>query len=594
MSAPTDPDPATARAQWVEAVTGVLRRSGLPEGADPVAELSSTTYDGITVLPLYTASDQPAADPGRPGGFPYVRGATADGPTLAGWDVRQRHAVADPAVLRDALLNDLETGATSLWLVLGAAGLPVADLATALEGVYVDLAPVALDAGAETRAAADAFLALAAGRGLDPGEVRGSLGADPIGLRARTGADADLSVLADLAKSGFPHLRVATVDATVFHDAGASDATELAVATATGVAYLRALTDAGLSVEQALAAVEFRFAVTADQFASIAKLRAARRLWARVAELSGATPERGQRQHAVTSAAMMTRRDPWVNILRTTIACFAAAVGGADAITVLPFDTALGLPDDLARRLARNTQSILHDESGLGRVIDAAGGSWYVESLTDALARRAWDGFTAIERAGGALAALDDGTLAAGIADTRAGRAEDVAHRRAPLTGVTEYALPDEPPVRRPPAPEPPAGGPLPPARWAAGFEELRDAVEAVDPRPSVYLAAVGPIGASAARLGFARALFQAGGFHVVAGPPEEFLRTGTPVVCLCGTEPAYEAGAATVIAALRDEGARFVWLAGHGDLGADGYLYTGCDVLGALRTTADLLGVPR
>lgn len=609
MSAPTDPlplaagFPATTRAHWVEAVAGVLRRSGLAEDADPVAELSSTSYDGIQVLPLYTAADLPAAEAGRPGASPYVRGATADGPTVAGWDVRQRHANPDPAALRAALLNDLETGATSLWVVLGAAGLPVADLAAALEGVYVDLAPVALDAGADTRAAADAFLALVGKRGLDPAEVGGSLGADPIGLRARTGAAADLSLLADLvdltrradpAGPGFPQLRIATVDATVQHDAGASDATELAVGTAVGVAYLRALTEAGLSVEQALDAVEFRFAVTADQFASIAKLRAARRIWGRVAELSGAAPDRGQRQHAVTSAVMMTRHDPWVNLLRTTIACFAAAVGSADAITVLPFDAAIGLPDDLARRVARNTQSILHDESGLGRVLDAAGGSWYVETYTDRLAERAWDTFTALERAGGALAALDDGTIADLVAATRDRRADDIAHRRAPLTGVTEYALPDEPAVARPPAPEPPSGGPLPPVRWAAGFEDLRDAVEAVDPRPSVYLAALGPMTANAARLAFARGLFQAGGFQVVAGPAEEFLRTGSQVVCLCGTDPAYEAEAARVIAALRDEGARFVWLAGHGDLGADGYLYTGCDVLAALRTTADLLGVPR
>ena len=622
MSAPTDPLPATTRAQWVEAVTGVLRRSGLPDGADPVAALSSTTYDGITVLPLYTAADLPAADPGRPGGSPYVRGATADGPTLAGWDVRQRHAVPDPAALRAALLNDLETGATSLWLVLGAAGLPVADLAAALEGVYVDLAPVALDAGAGTRAAADAFLALVGERGLDPAEVRGSLGADPIGLRARTGAEADLSLLPELAGRGFGNLRVATVDATVYHDAGASDATELAVATAVGVAYLRALTDAGLSVEQALDAVEFRFAVTADQFASIAKLRAARRVWARVAELSGAAPERGQRQHAVTSAAMVTRRDPWVNILRTTIACFAAAVGGADAITVLPFDTALGLPDDLARRLARNTQSILHDESSLGRVIDAAGGSWYVESLTDALARRAWDGFTAIERAGGALAALDDGTIAAGIESTRAARAQDVAHRRAPLTGVTEYALPDEPPVRRPPAPAGLGGGPLAPARWAAEFEALRDAVEATEPRPTVHLVTLGPVAEHTARLGFARGLFAAGGFHTevtprpaddggaddgaaaaaaagdtVAAGDTAATGAGTgsagagSVVCLCGADTAHSAGA---VQAARDEGASHVWLAGRGELGADGYLFSGCDALAVLRTTADLLGVFR
>jgi len=593
MSAPPDPLPLAAefppagRDQWIELVTGVLRRSGRTDDADPVAALSSTTYDGISVLPLYTAADAPTVPVGTPGSAPYVRGATADGPTLTGWDVRQRHADPDPARLRANLLADLETGATSVWLVLGAAGLPVADLPAALEGVYVDLAPVALDAGARTAEAAEAYLRLVGERGLDPAEVRGSLGADPIGLRARTGAAADLGLLRP--RPDHPNLRVATVDATVYHDAGASDATELAVATGVGVAYLRALTDAGLELDAALDAVEFRFAVTADQFASIAKLRAARRIWDRVASLCAAEPARGQRQHAVTSAAMTTRRDPWVNMLRATVACFAAAVGGADAITVLPFDAALGLPDDLARRIARNTQSILHDESSLGRVLDAAGGSWYVETLTDKLAHAAWDGFTDIERAGGALAALDSGLIGERIAATRDRRADDIAHRRAPLTGVTEFALPDEPAVPRSPAPPGPGGGPLAPFRWAAEFEGLRDAVEAVSPRPVVYLATLGPMAVHAARLGFARNLFQAGGFRVVAGPPGEL--HGTPVACLCSADSLYSAEAVT---ALRDAGARHVWLAGRGEFGADGYVHTGCDALAVLRTTADLLEVPR
>ncbi len=143
--------------------------------------------------------------------------------------------------------------------------------------------------------------------------------------------------------------------------------------------------------------------MTADQFASIAKLRAARMVWSRVAELSGA--DGAQHQHAVTSAAMMTTRDPWVNMLRTTIGCFAAAVGGAEVITVLPFDSAIGVPDDFARRIARNTSAVLHDESSLSRVLDAGGGSWYLESLTAALAETAWATFTELERGGGAAAA---------------------------------------------------------------------------------------------------------------------------------------------------------------------------------------------
>ncbi len=391
-----------------------------------------------------------------------MRGATPEGATAGGWAVCTRHGGTDAARANAAILNDLETGATSVWLALGDAGLAVDDLGAVLDGVYLDLAPIVLDAGTSSVDAARALLALAGRRGVDAGDLRGSFGADPIGTRARTGADADLGTLAALLPLHHqaPGLRIATVDATVFHDAGASDAQELGLGTAVGVAYLRALVDAGMTVDDALAAIDFRWAVTAEQFPSIAKLRAARRIWDRVAELCGASDERrGQWQHAVTSAAMMTRRDPWVNMLRTTIGCFAAAVGGADAITVAPFDSAIGLSDDFARRIARNTQAVLHDESSLGRVLDAAGGSWFVESLTDELADAAWTVFTddraQRRRAGAPRRRHGRDVPRRGPATARD---DDIAHRRAPITGVSEFAFVGEQPVERDAAPGP-AGG---------------------------------------------------------------------------------------------------------------------------------------
>jgi methylmalonyl-CoA mutase len=347
------------------------------------------------------------------------------------------------------------------------------------------------------------------------------------------------------------------------------------------------MTDAGVPVDEAFRSIEFRFAVTADQFLSIAKLRAARQLWTRVAELSEVR-DGTQYQHAVTSAAMMTRRDPWVNMLRTTIGCFAAAVGGADAITVLPFDAAIGLPDDFARRIARNTQAILHDESSLARVSDAAGGSGYVEALTAELAQRAWDEFTAIERAGGALAALDGGHVVARIAASRAARAADIAHRRFAITGVSEFALPDEAPVSRPVAPATPSGGPLPAIRYSAEFESLRDTVEAADPRPYVYLATLGPLAAHSARVGFARNLFNAGGFRVVVGPAEAY--DGAAVACLCGRDEDYREEGTAVAGALRDAGARHIWLAGFPAIdGVDDVITKGSDALAVLRRTLEV-----
>jgi methylmalonyl-CoA mutase len=329
-------------------------------------------------------------------------------------------------------------------------------------------------------------------------------------------------------------------------------------------------------------------------------LRAARRLWDRVGEASGVGPEaRAMRQHAVTSSVMTTRHDPWVNMLRTTVACFAAGVGGADVVTVQPFDAALGLPDAFARRIARNTQSLLVEEGHLARVIDPAGGSWYVESLTEDLAQAAWAWFTEIERAGGLATALSSGLVAERIGAAWADREQRLATRTDAITGVSEFPNPTEVlPSRRPAAP-PPSGG-LPRVRAAASFEDLRDAVEAVQPRPGVYLATLGPVARHTARATFAANLFQAGGLRTPAADGvSSFAAASTTVACICGTDRDYASDAAGLAAELRSAGATQVWLAGPPSLavdggldGIDGYVYAGCDALAVLRSVLERLGV--
>lgn len=599
------------RERWRELALGVLRKArvatdGTP--ADAVEELlSTTTYDGIRVAPLYTAADAPTGQ-GLPGSAPYVRGnrprdlTAADGERPGGWDVRQRHADPDVAATKAAIAADLENGVTSLWLVLGTAGIPVPALSDVLGNVHLDLAPVSIDAGPDTRAAADAFLALAEARttgAARTGEVRGNLGADPIGLHARTGAPVDLGVLTDLSRrTAGTAIRAGLVDATVYHDAGGSDAQELGASIATGVAYLRALTDAGLAVDVALDQLEFRYAATADQFLTIAKFRAARRLWARVAEVSG-VPDGPQHQHAVTSAAMMAGRDPWVNMLRTTLACFGAGIGGADSVTVAPFDAVLGLPDAFSRRIARNTQSLLLEESSLGRVIDPAGGSWYVESLTDELARTAWGVFTGIEKAGGITAA----PLADDLAATWARRRENIAHRRDPLTGVSEFPHLTEVLPTRKPAPPGRRGG-LPGVRYGQDFEYLRDAADRAATRPRIFLATLGPLAAYTARATFAANLFQAGGIETVpAGPDlttdelaDAFRASGARTAVLCSSDALYATDGEAAATALTAAGATRIWLAGKkGTLpNVDDHVFSGCDAVAVLTTTLDDLGVAR
>ncbi|MBB4919395.1 methylmalonyl-CoA mutase subunit beta [Streptosporangium saharense] len=573
--------PPTTRERWRELALGVLRKSGI-ETDSPEEALSSTTYDGVTVAPLYDMSDLPG-DPGLPGAALYVRGARPAG----GWDVRQRHEVADG----QAVLADLENGVTSLWLALAPEDLP----RVLGEEIYLDLISVVLDAGERTGEAAEALFALAERRGLARGGLTGNLGADPV-RDPVTAAE-----LAGRCVADFPGLRAVVIDGTPYHDLGGSDAEELGCAAAAGVAALRTLTGAGLSAEEAFGQLEFRYAATADQFLTIAKLRAARRVWARVAEVCGVSGNAGQRQHAVTSSAMMTARDPWVNMLRTTLACFAAGAGGADAVTVQPFDACLGLPDAFARRIARNTHALLVEEAGTARVMDPAGGSWYVERLTEDLAGRAWEWFQEIERAGGMASALDSGLVPDRIAATWSARSDNIAHRRDPITGVSEFPNLGERPVTRPPRPRPAIG-----VRYAREFEALRDLADAQEVRPAVFLAVIGPVAAHTARASFAANLFNAGGVATLTGPVSAagadpaaiaaaFAASGARIACLCSSDRLYGEHAEAVAAALREAGAAKVWLAGRGDYaGVDATLHAGCDALGVLRTTFDDLEVAR
>lgn len=585
--------PDATHEQWQRLVEGVLRKSGKEVSGEAAEDaLSTTLEDGLRTRPLYTARDD-VPDPGLPGFAPFVRGGRPEGNTTGGWDVRQRHAApADGAVLAD-----LENGVTSLWLLVGQGGIPVSGIARALDGVYLDLAPVVLDAGRDVEAAAAELLRLCEDKGVDPKAVRGNLGADPLGHEARTGTPLDFAPVAALAvrcAERYPGLRALTVDALPYHEAGGSAAQELGASLATGVAYLRELTEAGLTVEAACAQLEFRYAATADQFLTIAKLRAARRLWARVAEVSGAPGAGAQVQHAVTSPVMMSRRDPWVNMLRTTVATLAAGVGGADAVTVLPFDHALGLPDAFARRIARNTSTILVEESHLARVIDPAGGSWYVERLTDELARAAWEFFRTIERDGGQAAVLRSGRIRTDLATTWAERSKKLAKRREPITGVSEFPLLTEKPVEREPAPEPPSGG-LPRVRRDEAYEALRarsDAhLAATGSRPRVFLATLGPAAAYTARATFAANLFQAGGIEPVT--EGGFEDSGATEAVLCSSDALYAEQAEQTAEALRAAGARHVFLAGRGDYsGIDSYVFAGCDAVDVLSATLDRMGV--
>ncbi|HAM45795.1 MAG TPA: methylmalonyl-CoA mutase small subunit, partial [Propionibacteriaceae bacterium] len=400
-------------------------------------------------------------------------------------------------------------------------------------------------------------------------------------------------------------VRALSVDVTCYNDAGAGDIDQVGYALASGVTYLRELEAAGITPAAAFGQITFRVTVGADQFTSIARLRALRRAWARIGELCGVPAERrGAVQHAVTSWRMITRDDPWVNLLRNTIATFAAAIGGAEAITTLPFDTALGLPDDFSRRMARNTQLVAGEEANIGRVNDPAGGSWYVENLTDQLAENAWGVFTQIEAAGGMATALSSGMIADRIAATNAERAKRLADRSQPLTGVSMFPKPDEAPREVRPRPVAPVRGGLQPVRDAEVFEALRDRAAAAAQTPTAVLACLGARRDFGARETFTTALLGVAGIAtnlIEAGSAEEFAEkaTGSKFAILCSSAKVYAEQAVAVATALKQAGVQTVYLAGRlTETGADdatsvidGEVYAGMDVVAFLNHTLDQMG---
>ncbi|WP_281689201.1 methylmalonyl-CoA mutase family protein [Pseudonocardia thermophila] len=607
--------PAADRDEWLKLVDQVLVKSGRISADAPLGtafeKLTRTTLDGIAVRPLYTAEDVAELPPaGAPGVRPFVRGT--GGPRA--WDVRQRHVGTDPEKVREAVLADLECGVSSIWLAVRHGGVEPAALPAALDGVLLDAAPVVLDPGdspaPDAIAAAEAFLDLAARRDVASADLLGHLGLDPIGRAARTGEPADLRAAVDLAArvaAEYPKLIALAVDGLPVHTAGGSDAQELGYVLSAGVAYLRALTEAGVGIDRAAQVLELRLAATVEQFPTIAKLRAARRLWARVLEASGAAETTISPLHAVSSPIALTRRDPYVNLLRGTIAAFAAGVGGADAVTVYPFDAAIGQSTPFSRRIARNTQTLLVEESHVARVVDPAGGSWYVESLTDALADAAWAVFQELEAAGGVADALAKGLVAEKVAEVREQRERAVATRKAPITGVSEFPDLFEKPVEREPNPVLPERTALPVYRPAAPYEAYRDRSDAVlaetGARPKAFLATLGPIAAHTARATFARNLLQAGGIEPVdAGATETadevvaaFREAGTPVAVLCGTDELYAERGAETAAALRAAGATTILLAGKAAVdGVDETFAVGGDALATIATVWSALEASR
>lgn len=587
--------------QWRKAAEAALKGRPLD------AILNARTIDGIPFEAI-SARREAKAIAGRPAG--------------ARWTAMTRIDIADPEAANAQALEDLNNGASGLSLVFDGGyvgnGL-VADtldrLEATLAGVLLDLAPVHLDAGPfRGRATAALFAALVERREQDPSETTVLFGVDPLRSLAQSGsAPAPMEKLAAGAADMVRSLRgrgfaspILMADQRLAHEAGASEAQELAGALATTTELVRSVSDAGLDAETIFGAIALAFSADADQFATIAKLRAARLLWAALAREYG-FGDRPVHIHAETSRRMLAGADAQTNMVRTTIAAFAAGVGGADSVVTLPHTLARGGADGDARRIARNTQAIVLEETNAYRVADPAAGAGAIEQLTDGLAARAWEIFREIERDGGMLKALTSGAWQERIAKIRETRAQAIATRKVPIIGVSHFSKADETAAATPAEPRPDAGGnplpidadfpamveafldgaslgsatatgagaitvaPLASARLAEPFEALRAENVARDPRPTAFLALVGPIARHGVRAGFMRNLLEAGGILVVDGPveaeasavAEAYSAAGATVAVVCGADPDYAESGAAVAKALTGAGAT-VWLAGR------------------------------
>jgi methylmalonyl-CoA mutase len=575
------------------------------KGAPFDKRLVTRLLEGVSIQPLYAAEAEAPIQAGFPGLSPYVRGASPLGSARANWQIVQEHRHANPRTANAAILDDISHGVNSVLVSLaprlldstprktcGCGGGVLVDGLEQLDALLhdVDLANVAVQLLGSTGyySAAASLVALQERRGIAPSQRLGAFNADPLGALAARGtsyrkAETALAQAASIAAAtaaSFPQMKSLQVATFPYDNAGCHAVQELAAAIATGIEYLRACEAQGLAPEAAAGQIQFSLAVGCDQFLEIAKFRALRALWNRVLEACGVPgTQRKMTVHARTSRRVLTKRDPWVNLLRATIGCFAAAVGGAELITVLPFDDAIGPSDDFARRIARNVQVILAEESQIGRVADAAGGSFYVESLTKELAERAWATLQSIETEGGMLAALRSGSFKRAIDATNEQRQKDLAKRKLPITGVSEFPALKEQPVTREPfdateleraikatraeraakasisslvaavagadeknrfasAVKAMAAGATRDQieatlgnqeetieqfhlrRFATGFEKLRDASDArlkeKGQRPRIFLANMGPIAVHTARAGYAQNFFEAGGFEAV------------------------------------------------------------------------------
>lgn len=611
-------------------------------------KLLTKTYEGITLQPMYqkdVLERVPYSD-SLPGFFPFQRGATSVRNPSTPWVVNQENAYPHPQKANEVLQRDLENGQTGIHLVLndattgsdeiGEKGIVIQDIDdinTLFENIHLNRYPIYIPAGAISFPLLSLLAAYFKEKKIFLGDVKGTVGADPLGTLVLKGRlPSSLTSIYDvLAKTTewtihhIPNLSTILVQGQPYHNGGGSAVEELAFSLATAVEYVDNMLNRGLTINEVACRMTFSFSIGSNVFMEIAKFRAARLLWANIVKQFGGN-DQAQRMtiHAETSKWNKTKVDPHVNILRGAIEAFSAAVGGVDSMHVAPFDEWIQTPNEFSRRVARNTQIILQEEAYLGKVTDPAGGSWYVEALTDELAEKAWTLFQQVEAKGGMFVALQEGYPQKKVAEIAAKRDENIKRRKDVFVGTNKYANPlenvqtekesesIEPVVQKQSessnqqldftektifddAVQAALEGmtiaemyrqfqrdngettlePIPQKRGAEPFEQLRIAMEQyatkTGEREKVFLANVGPIANYKPRADFASGFFEVGGFEVITNNGfktiddvvEAANESDARTIVICSTDEAYREAVPALLKAISSEN-KTIYLAGR------------------------------
>ena len=546
--------PPISTAEWKDKVIADLK------GADFDKKLVWRTNEGFNVQPMYRAEDIVGlkTTDSLPGEYPYVRGTKCDNE----WLIRQDIFVENPQEANRKALDLLNKGITSLGFQIGRDQITPESLASLLNGINAEKVELNFISCIKNASKiGEELSSYFKKQGIDLQKVKGSIGFDPFKRILKHGRDfpkyADMAEQVINSVSELPGYRVLMADAFMLNNAGSYITQELGFALAWGNEWLSVLTDKGLSVDKVANRIKFNFGISSNYFMEMAKFRAARMLWAQIVSAYKPNCDCASKieMHAQTSRFNMTIYDAHVNLLRSQTETMSAALAGVNSITVTPFDITYKQPDEFSERIARNQQLLLKEESHFNKIVDPAGGSYYIETLTASIAEEAWKLFLEVEDAGGFYAALRSGFVQNTVNAAAESRRTAIARRKEILLGTNQYPNIHETALDKIVAetghhheectPEMPA---LHTVRGASDFEALRLATEKSGKRPKVFMLTIGNLAMRLARSQFSGNFFGCAGYEIidnlgfdtVQAGVEAAIKAKADIVVLCSSDEEY------------------------------------------------------